>query len=176
MVNNLSPPAGGGHNMLRVRVCATHKGGFLGRNSLNKGPFFGRFSIKLDGLSRSWRKIAKNWSFSAKIHHKSGYESMFRQLEEGTFLKTGLQTPVHPQVMYPPGLNLGREINIKNSRPCHCSLPRVQLWPTISGIIPGETVTIMYKSIYSLAPKYLSELFSHTELSSCHNEIKKHGS
>ena len=33
------------------------------------------------------------------------YDSKFRQLEEGAFLKTGWQTPVHPQVMYPPGPN-----------------------------------------------------------------------
>ena len=35
--------------MLRVRVCAAHKGGFLGQNSLNKGPFFGRFFINMVG-------------------------------------------------------------------------------------------------------------------------------
>ena len=39
--------------MWRVRVCAAHKGGFLGRNSLNKGPFFGRLSIDVGGLSRN---------------------------------------------------------------------------------------------------------------------------
>ena len=52
--------------------------GFWVQNSLNKGPFFGRFSINMGGLSRNWRKIAKNGPFSAKIHHKSGYESKFR--------------------------------------------------------------------------------------------------
>ena len=88
--------------MLRVRVCAAHMGGFLGLNSLNKGPFFGRFSINMGGLSRNWRKMAKNGPSSVEIHHKNGYESKFRQLEEGTFLKTGRQTPIHPQVMYPP--------------------------------------------------------------------------
>ena len=51
--------------------------GFWARNSLKKGPFFGRFSINIGGLSRNWWKIAKNWPFSAKIHHKSGYESKF---------------------------------------------------------------------------------------------------
>ena len=64
--------------MSRVRVRAAHKGGFLGQNSLNKGPFFGRSSINLGGLSRNWRKIAKNGLFSAKIHHESGYESKSR--------------------------------------------------------------------------------------------------
>ena len=51
-------------------------GGFLGRNSLNKGIFhkhewviqiFGRFSINIGGLSKNWRKIAKNGPFSAKF-------------------------------------------------------------------------------------------------------------
>ena len=57
------------HNMFRVRVCVAHMGGFLGQNSLNKGPFFRRFFINMGGLSRNWRKIAKNGSFSAKTHH-----------------------------------------------------------------------------------------------------------
>ena len=64
--------------MLRVRVCAAHMGGYLGQNSPNKGPFFGRFSINMGGLSRHWRKIAKNGSFAAKIHHKIGYDCKFR--------------------------------------------------------------------------------------------------
>ena len=64
--------------MLRVRVCTAHMGAFLSLNSLDKGPFFGRFSINMGGLSRNWRKIAKNGSFSTKIHHKSGYDSKFR--------------------------------------------------------------------------------------------------
>ena len=88
--------------MLRVRVCAAHMGGFFGQNSLNKGPFFSRFFVNIDGLPRNGRKIAKNESFSTKIHYKSGYDSKFR-LEEGTILKKGQQTSIHPQVMYPPG-------------------------------------------------------------------------
>ena len=52
--------------------------GFWVQNSLNKGPFFGRFAINMGGFSRYWQKIAKNGPFSAKIHHKSGYESKFR--------------------------------------------------------------------------------------------------
>ena len=64
--------------MLRVRVCAAHMGGFLSRNCLDKGPFFGRFSMNMGGLSKNWQKIAKNGAISAKIHHKSGYESKFR--------------------------------------------------------------------------------------------------
>ena len=53
-------------------------GWVLGRNSLDKGPFFGRFSINMDGLFRNWPKMAKNGSFSAKIYHKSGYDRKFR--------------------------------------------------------------------------------------------------
>ena len=64
--------------MLRVRVRAALIGGFLGRNSLSKGFFFGRFSINMGVLSRNWRKIAKNGPFSAKVHHKSGYDRKFR--------------------------------------------------------------------------------------------------
>ena len=71
-------PGGGVHNMLRVRVCAAHMGGFLGPKFSKQGSLFGRFSIKEGGLSRNWRKIAKNGWFSAKIHHKSGYDGNFR--------------------------------------------------------------------------------------------------
>ena len=63
--------------MLMVRVCAAHMGGFLGQNSLNKGPFFGRFSITMGGLSRNWRKIAKNGPFSAKFIIKVGMTASF---------------------------------------------------------------------------------------------------
>ena len=43
----------------------------LSRNSLNKGPFFDRFSIIMGGISGNWRKISKNGPFSAKIDHRS---------------------------------------------------------------------------------------------------------
>ena len=46
--------------MLRVRVCAAHMGVFWVQNSLNKGPFFGRFSLDMGGFSRNWQKIVKN--------------------------------------------------------------------------------------------------------------------
>ena len=52
--------------------------GFWAQTSLNKGPIFGRFSINMGGFCINWRKIAKNGLFSAKIHHKSGYDSKFR--------------------------------------------------------------------------------------------------
>ena len=46
--------------MLRVQVCAAHMDGFLVQNSLNKGPFFGRFSLNMGGFSRNWQNIVKN--------------------------------------------------------------------------------------------------------------------
>ena len=33
--------------------------GFWVQNSLNRGPFFGRFSLNLGGFSRNWQKIVK---------------------------------------------------------------------------------------------------------------------
>ena len=63
--------------MLRVWVCATHMGGFLGRNSLNKGLFFGRFSINMGGLSRNWRKIAKMGHFPPKFITKVAMTASF---------------------------------------------------------------------------------------------------
>ena len=67
----------GGNNMLKVQVCAAHVGGFLGPNSL-KRSLVSRFSVNIGGYSRNWRKMAKNGWFSAKIHHKSWYDSKFR--------------------------------------------------------------------------------------------------
>ena len=76
--------------------------GFWVQTSLKKGPFFGRFSLNMGGFQRNWQKIVKNGYFSAKIHHKSGYDGNCRKLEEGSFLKTGRQIPVHPKVMHLP--------------------------------------------------------------------------
>ena len=81
----------GVHKILRVRVCAAHW--VFGPKFCKQGSFFGRFTINMGELSRNWLKIAKNELFSAKIHHKSGHDSKYRYLEEGTFLKTGQQTP-----------------------------------------------------------------------------------
>ena len=68
-------------------------GWVFGPKFSKQGFLFGRFSINMGGLSRNWRKIAKNGPFSAKTHHRSGCDSKFWLLEEGTFLKTGRQTP-----------------------------------------------------------------------------------
>ena len=51
-------------------------GGFLGRNSLNKSPFFGRFFINMGGLSRNWRKIAENRRFPPKFIIKVGRQQV----------------------------------------------------------------------------------------------------
>ena len=45
--------------------------GFWAQNSLNRGPFFGRFSVNMGGLSRKK-------GLSAKIQHKSGSDGKFR--------------------------------------------------------------------------------------------------
>ena len=37
------------------------------QNSLNKGPFFGRFSINMGGFSRNWQQIVKMGSFPPKF-------------------------------------------------------------------------------------------------------------
>ena len=51
--------------------------GFWAPDSLNKGPFFGRFSINEGGLSRNWRKIAKIGGFSPKPIIKVGMMATF---------------------------------------------------------------------------------------------------
>ena len=60
--------------MLRARVCACAAlmGGFLSLNFLNKGPFFGIFSINMGWLSSNWRKIAKMVRFPPKLIIKVG--------------------------------------------------------------------------------------------------------
>ena len=63
--------------MLRIGLCAAHMGGFLSRNSLNKGPFFGRFSINMGGLSRNWRKMAKMGRFPPKFIIEVGMKASF---------------------------------------------------------------------------------------------------
>ena len=74
-------------------------GRVFGPKFSKQGSLFRQIFHKHGWVIQKLAKMAKNGPFSAEIHHKSGYESKFRQLEEGTFLKTGRQTPVHPQVM-----------------------------------------------------------------------------
>ena len=41
--------------------------GFWVQNSLNKGPFFCRFSLNMGGLSRNWQKLSKIGSLVATV-------------------------------------------------------------------------------------------------------------
>ena len=75
--------------------------GFRVQNSLDKGPFFGKFPLNMSGFARNCEILLTDGKFSAKIHHKNGFDRNCPQLEEGSFLKTRRQTPVHLQVMYP---------------------------------------------------------------------------
>ena len=54
--------------MLRVRVSATHIGGFWVQNSVNKSPFLTRFSLNMGGFSSllyekfsNFPEIIKHW-------------------------------------------------------------------------------------------------------------------
>ena len=51
--------------------------GFCAQNSLNKGPFFGRFSLNMGGFSRNWQKIVKMGSFPPKSIIKVGMMASF---------------------------------------------------------------------------------------------------
>ena len=51
--------------------------GFWAQNSLDKGPFFGRFSINMGGFSRNWRKIVKMGGFPPKFIIKVGMTERF---------------------------------------------------------------------------------------------------
>ena len=48
----------GGHNMLRVRVCAAHMGEFLGPKFSKQGSLFRQIFLKPGWI---FRKLAKNW-------------------------------------------------------------------------------------------------------------------
>ena len=50
--------------------------GFWAQNSLDKGPFFGRFSINMGGSSRNWQKIVNGW-FPPKFIIKVGMTASF---------------------------------------------------------------------------------------------------
>ena len=46
------PPGGGVHNMLRVRVCAAHMGGFMGSRFSKQGSFSRQVSVNMTGRNR----------------------------------------------------------------------------------------------------------------------------
>ena len=58
--------------MLRARVFAAIMGWFSGRKSLNKGPFFRRFSLIIVRFSRMWQKFIKMGSSPSKLIIKVG--------------------------------------------------------------------------------------------------------
>ena len=60
--------------MLRVRVCAAHMGGFLGQTFSRQGSLFRQIFHKHGWVFQKLAKNSKKWVFSAKIHHKSGYD------------------------------------------------------------------------------------------------------
>ena len=71
--------------MLRVRVCVAHMGGFLGPKFSEQGYIFRQTFLKHRWVFQKLTKNVRNGQFSAKIHHKSGYDGNFR----GSFKKNG---------------------------------------------------------------------------------------
>ena len=69
---------GGVHNMLRVRVCAAHMGGFLGPKFSKQWSLFRQIFLKQGWVIQELSKNSKNWVVSDKIHHKGGYDGNFR--------------------------------------------------------------------------------------------------
>ena len=63
--------------MLRVRVCATHMGGFLGPKFSKQGSLFRQIFLKHGWVIQKLAKILKNGWFSAKIHHQVGIAASF---------------------------------------------------------------------------------------------------
>ena len=51
--------------------------GFLAQNFLNKGPIFGRFSLKMDRLSRNWQKSKKMGTAPPNFIIKLGVTASF---------------------------------------------------------------------------------------------------
>ena len=62
---NLNSPftrgGGGVHNMLRVRVCAAHMGGFLGPKFSKQGSLFRQFFHKQGWVIQKLAKNSKKW-------------------------------------------------------------------------------------------------------------------
>ena len=58
-----SNPGGGGgvHNMLRVRVCAAHMGGFLGPKFSKQGSIFQQIFHKQGWVIQKLAKNSKKW-------------------------------------------------------------------------------------------------------------------
>ena len=54
-------PGGGVHNMLRVRVCAAHMGGFLGPKFSKQGSLFRHIFLKQGWVIQKLAKNSKKW-------------------------------------------------------------------------------------------------------------------
>ena len=63
--------------MLRVRVSANHMGGFLGRNSLNKGPFSADFPLTWVDYPVTGKESSKMGRFPPKFITKVGMKASF---------------------------------------------------------------------------------------------------
>ena len=59
--------------------------GFWVRNSLNKGPFFDRFSLNMGAFSRNWQKIIKMGTFPPKFIIKVGMTATVGNLKRVAF-------------------------------------------------------------------------------------------
>ena len=69
--------------MLKVWVCATHMGAFLGPEFSTQGSFLGRFS------SETHRQILKMCIFQPKFIIRVGTKASFGNLADSTFRKSG---------------------------------------------------------------------------------------
>ena len=58
------PGGGGVHNMLRVRVCAAHMGGFLGPQFSRRGSLFRQIFLKQGWVIQKLAKNSKKWVVS----------------------------------------------------------------------------------------------------------------
>ena len=68
---------GGVHNMLRVRVCAAHMGGFLGPKFSKQGSLFRQTFLKQGWVVQKLAKIAKKGGFPPKFIIKVGMTASF---------------------------------------------------------------------------------------------------
>ena len=61
MVESSELPGGGVHNMLRVRVCAAHMGGFLGPKFSKQGSLFRQIFHKQGWVIQKLAKNSRKW-------------------------------------------------------------------------------------------------------------------
>ena len=68
---------GGVNNMLRVRVCAAHMGGFLGPKFSKQGSLFRQIFLKQGWVIQKLAKIAKMGGFPSNFIIKVGMSASF---------------------------------------------------------------------------------------------------